>query len=133
MNIFGVGTSELILLLVIALLVAGPQRMIRWAFVLGQYVGKMKEMWSEVAAHLQKEFDDAGVDVKVPTEIPTRSQLQQQWQAKLREAAKPLTEPVKAASGDLKMVKTEAENLEPSALQSTSDAKPSTKPAQKAS
>lgn len=113
MNIFGVGASELILLLVIMLVVAGPQRMIRWAFIAGQYVGKARAMWSEVAAHLQKEFDDAGVGINVPTEVPTRNKLQQQWRSQLRDVAKPLTDPVKAVGDELKTVKAEAEGRTP--------------------
>jgi sec-independent protein translocase protein TatA len=76
MNIFGIGGAELVLILIIMLVVAGPKRMIQWAYVLGKYIAVLQQMWSQAAAALQKEFDDAGVDLEVPKEIPTKSELQ---------------------------------------------------------
>jgi Sec-independent protein translocase protein TatA len=76
MNIFGIGGAELVLILIIMLVVAGPKRMIQWAYVLGKYVAVLQGMWSQAAAALQKEFDDAGVKVEVPKELPTKGDLQ---------------------------------------------------------
>ena len=75
MEIFGVGGAEMVAILVIMLVVAGPKRMIQWAYVLGQYVAKARAMWAEMMAGVQKEIDDAGLDVKLPTSIPTRANL----------------------------------------------------------
>ncbi len=76
MNIFGIGGAELVLILIIMLVVAGPKRMIQWAYMLGKYVAVLQRMWSQAAATLQREFDEAGVDVKVPKELPTKGDLQ---------------------------------------------------------
>jgi Sec-independent protein translocase protein TatA len=76
MNIFGIGGAELVLILVIMLVVAGPKRMIQWAYVLGKYVAVLQKMWSQAAAALQKEFDEAGVELEVPKELPTKGDLQ---------------------------------------------------------
>lgn len=76
MNIFGIGGAELVLILIIMLVVAGPKRMIQWAYVLGKYVAVLQQMWSQAAAALQKEFDEAGVNVEVPKELPTKGDLQ---------------------------------------------------------
>lgn len=76
MNIFGIGGAELVLILIIMLVVAGPKRMIQWAYVLGKYVAVLQKMWSQAAAALQKEFDDAGVELEVPKELPTKGDLQ---------------------------------------------------------
>ncbi|MBE0688735.1 MAG: hypothetical protein IH587_01275 [Anaerolineae bacterium] len=97
MNIFGIGGAELVIILVIMLVVAGPQRMIRWAFVLGQYVSKLQKLWQEAAAVLQKEFDEAGVDFQVPKNIPTKGEIQRQ----VRSAANPLARPLEEVKNEI--------------------------------
>ncbi len=75
MEIFGVGGAELAAILLIMLIVAGPKRMIQWAYVLGQYVAKFRSMWADVMDGVQKELDAAGMDVKLPKTMPTRADL----------------------------------------------------------
>ena len=75
MEIFGVGGAEMVAILVIMLVVAGPKRMVQWAYVLGQYVSKARTMWDEVMVGVQKEIDDAGLDVQLPKTMPTRTTL----------------------------------------------------------
>lgn len=77
MNIFGVGGAELVLIFVIMLVVAGPKRMIGWAYVIGQYVGKFRILWEQMVDMMQDEVDAAGLDVKLPKDIPTRQNLAQ--------------------------------------------------------
>ncbi len=98
MNIFGVGGMELALILVIMLVVAGPKRMIQWAYVLGQYTTKLRAMWTETVGYLQKEFDDAGVDIQLPKEPPTRGTLNQT----IVQAMKPLTQSLEEPLKELK-------------------------------
>ncbi|MCC6617278.1 MAG: hypothetical protein IT320_27635 [Anaerolineae bacterium] len=133
MNIFGIGGAELVIILVIMLVVAGPQRMIRWAYILGQYVAKLQKLWQEAAAVLQKEFDEAGVDVQVPKKIPTKGEIQRQ----VRAAANPLTRPledVKKEIGrdmDNLRISTQIGNLnEPPAAKAAASSKPSEPPVQ---
>jgi len=75
MEIFGVGGAEMAAILIIMLIVAGPKRMIQWAYVLGQYVAKGREMWANVMDGVQKELDEAGMDVQLPKTMPTRAEL----------------------------------------------------------
>jgi Sec-independent protein translocase protein TatA len=75
MEIFGVGGAELVAILIIMLIVAGPKRMIQWAYVLGQYVAKFRSMWSDVMDGVQKELDAAGMDVQFPKTMPTRAEF----------------------------------------------------------
>lgn len=98
MNILGVGSSELLLILVIMMVVAGPKRMIVWANLLGQYWVKLRRIWSQLAREIQKELDDAGLDVKVPKNIPTRMQVDKWAQASM----KSLTEPLKEDGDELR-------------------------------
>jgi Sec-independent protein translocase protein TatA len=94
MNIFGMGTAELLVIVLIMLIVAGPKRMITWAYIAGQYLAKLRDMWGQMVELLQKEFDDAGVDVKVPKDLPTRGNINRA----ARDAMKPLSEPFEQAT-----------------------------------
>lgn len=97
MNIFGIGGAELVLILLILLIVAGPKRMARWAFVMGHYVGKFRRMWSEMVDLVQKEINDAGMDVTLPKEPPNRQTINR-W---VNEAAKPLSEPIQGMAREI--------------------------------
>jgi Sec-independent protein translocase protein TatA len=97
MNILGIGAPELILILMIAIIVAGPKRMIRWAFILGQYIGKLRAMWADVAKVIQAEVDQAGLDVQVPTDLPTKAAVGRM----IQQAAKPLADPISKAAREV--------------------------------
>lgn len=111
MNFFGIGGTELLVIFAIMLVVAGPKRMIRWAYVLGLYVGKARDMWSQAVSVLQKELDDAGAGIKLPTQPPTRQnisrivsdvvkpytqELEKEWQ-ETQSAVRDISQPVKPA------------------------------------
>ena len=61
MNILGVGTPEIIIIALILLIVAGPRRMVRWAYLAGQYMAYVRNMWAEAQSTLQEEFEAAGL------------------------------------------------------------------------
>ncbi len=98
MNIFGVGGAELVLIIVIMLIVAGPKRMIRWAYVIGQYVGKFRVLWEQMVDVLQDEVDAAGLDVKIPKEIPTRATIAKT----ASDIIKPYAETLESAADEVK-------------------------------
>ncbi len=83
MNILGIGGPELLVIFIIMLLVAGPKRMIHWAYILGQYVAKFRVMWSETVDMVQQEFDQADIDIKIPKTPPTKASIQQQVNSSL--------------------------------------------------
>jgi Sec-independent protein translocase protein TatA len=93
-EIFGVGGLELVAILIIMLVVGGPKRMAQWAYQLGQAMSKLRAMWKTVAVELQKEFDAAGVDVKVPEQIPNRAAFKQNINRQLDRAFQPVTKPL---------------------------------------
>lgn len=105
MNILGIGGPEFILIFIIMLIVAGPKRMIAWSYTLGTYIARFRRMWEETVDVLQKEFDDAGVDVKVPRELPTRASLNQQAAKALSSVTRPVQSVLDDASSELKDVK----------------------------
>ncbi|MCK6577021.1 MAG: twin-arginine translocase TatA/TatE family subunit [Anaerolineae bacterium] len=98
MELFGVGAWELVAILLVMLLVAGPKRMIAWAYKLGQYVAVLRRMWSETAALLQKELDQAGVDIRVPTEPPTKATIRKE----IERAITPVTQPIRESMDQVK-------------------------------
>jgi Sec-independent protein translocase protein TatA len=107
MNILGVGPVELLLVLIIALIVAGPQRMIRWAYHAGKWTSKMRAMWSDLMKVVQHEIDQAGLDIEVPKHIPTRRDLNHM----IESAAKPYVQPVEDALNEVKQVRQDAQNV----------------------
>ena len=98
MNFFGVGGAEIIAILVIMLVFAGPKRMIHWSYIMGTYVSKFRRMWSQTVDLVQKEFDDAGVDITLPKEPPTRQNLNRA----ITDAVKPMTNPVQQSLDEVK-------------------------------
>ena len=98
MNVFGVGGPELIAILIIMLVFAGPKRMIHWSYLLGQYLAKFRAMWSQTVDLVQKEFDDAGVGIQLPKEPPTRKNMNQA----IADVMKPVTQPVQESLDEVK-------------------------------
>lgn len=90
MNIFGIGGAELVLIILIMLVVAGPQRMLRWAYHLGRYTAILRKQWSQMMDVVQQEINAAGLDVQVPRDLPTRQNVSKF----IQDAAKPLSDPV---------------------------------------
>ncbi len=122
MDILGVGGWEFVAIFLIMLVVAGPKRMIQWSYTMGKYVAQLRHMWAETAEMLQKEFDEAGVDVKVPKDIPTRATLNQE----IGRALTPITKPFQEL---LDATKREIESTQKSVTSATKfDLAPMTKP-----
>lgn len=124
MDILGVGGWELVVIIVIMLVVAGPKRMIQWSYTLGKYVSVLRKMWSETAQMLQKEFDEAGVDVQVPKDIPTRTTIGREINRALTPVTKPLQETLDATKHEIEGAK-KAVSLNPTPA---TEAKPAETP-----
>ena len=107
MNIFGVGTFELLIIILIMLLVAGPKRMMQWAVILGRYVGKFRRMWSETVDLLQQELDAADTGIQLPKEVPTRRNVTRWASQAVAPIAEPFESVMKEAAEPLQTVATE--------------------------
>lgn len=118
MNIFGVGGAEIVVVIMIMLIVAGPKRMVRWMYVIGQYVGKFRIVWSQMVDVMQDEVDAAGLDVKLPRDIPTKQSLAQtagqfmkpyteSLENTLEDVAKPIKETMDETGKSLEQAKAE--------------------------
>lgn len=102
MNFLGVGGTELLLILLIALIVAGPRRLITWSYELGRWLARAQRIWAESARMMQRELDEADIDFKVPRQIPTRRGLNQQLKSAIRRAAAPIQEPLDELQGEIR-------------------------------
>ncbi|MBL8116330.1 MAG: hypothetical protein JNJ78_02280 [Anaerolineae bacterium] len=124
MEIFGIGGAELVAILIIMLVVAGPKRMIQWAYVLGQYTAKLRAMWAETMTYVQKEFEQAGMNVELPKDIPTRTNLNKQIAKNIEKVVTPVTKPMKdvldETAAEVKQVKTGATISESAVPKTTS-------------
>src|SRR5215470_5742349 len=63
MNILGVGPAELIVIFIVMLVVAGPKRMIAWAYEAGRWMTKIRAMFQETMDAFQKELAESGVEI----------------------------------------------------------------------
>jgi sec-independent protein translocase protein TatB len=109
MELFGIGGMELLLILLIMVMVAGPKRMIAWSYTLGKYVATLRRMWGEAAGMIQKELDQAGVDFKVPKE-PTRENFAREVSRALTPVTKPVQDSLNEVQNDVNAVR-QAANL----------------------
>jgi Sec-independent protein translocase protein TatA len=117
MNIFGVGGPELMVILIIMLVFAGPKRMIHWSYILGQYLAKFRVMWSQTVDLVQKEFDEAGVDIKLPKEPPTRKNINKTISNALQPMTKPLQESLDEVKKDVESVKAVSDEFKETATE----------------
>lgn len=111
MEIFGVGGGELLAILVIMLVVAGPKRMIQWAYILGRYTARARKLWAETMTYVQKEFEQAGLNVELPKEVPTRGSLAREVNKQVEKAMSPVTKPIqdtlKETSAEIKQLQSQ--------------------------
>ncbi|MBI5670866.1 MAG: hypothetical protein HZC41_22975 [Chloroflexi bacterium] len=105
MEFLGVGGGELVAILIIALIVAGPKRMMQWAYVLGKYTAKARALWAESMTYLQQELKEAGMDVELPKEPPTRGSINRQIAKSLTPVTKPLEDALSETSRQINEVK----------------------------
>lgn len=102
MSAFGIGGWELVLVLLIMLIVAGPKRMINWAYYLGKFTARMRVLWDEMVDVLQAEIDEAGVDIKLPREAPTKENLGKWANDNLKPISDPINETLEEVKEDVK-------------------------------
>ena len=107
MNILGVGGTEFLIILIIMLIVAGPKRMIHWSGILGQYVAKFRRMWAETVDIVQQEFDEAGVGIQLPRDVPTRGSLNKQASKMLSGVSNPIKETMDQVNAEIGEIKEE--------------------------
>jgi Sec-independent protein translocase protein TatA len=112
MEIFGVGTVEILAIFIIMIIFVGPKRMIQWAYHLGRYVSRFRAMWAETMDYVEAELKQAGVEVELPRDVPTRGTMNKQVMETAQRLTAPMTKPVKdvldETTNELNEVKAEA-------------------------
>jgi sec-independent protein translocase protein TatB len=103
MNFYGVGLPEIILILVLTLIVVGPQRLPELAAQLARLVRQTRRYAGQVTSQLKYELGDVTQDYEA-----LRRELQQLRQ-ELTKQAKPLQDELDAAKADLKAAKESVE------------------------
>ncbi len=101
MEFLGIGGWEIVAILLIMLIFAGPKRMLQWSYTLGKWVAVARTMWSQTAEQLEHELHESGVDIDVPRELPTRQSINASITKYVSTAAKPIVEPVKDVQREL--------------------------------
>lgn len=66
MDIFGIGAPELVVILIIALIVLGPQRLPEMARTVGKTVGEFRKMRDEATAVFREVIDTAQYETSAP-------------------------------------------------------------------
>ncbi|MDX2077475.1 MAG: hypothetical protein SFZ02_13680 [bacterium] len=107
MELFGIGGLEFLLVLVIAMVVAGPKRVVQWAYLVGKFFARVRHIWSEMMTVIQQEMKDAGVDVEIPKTPPTRQNISQATRNLLKPYTQELDEASKELERDLDAVQRE--------------------------
>lgn len=103
MNFFGVGLPEIILIMVLALIVVGPQRLPELAAQLARLVRQARRYAGQVTSQLKGELGDVTQDYE-----DLRQELRQLRQ-ELTQQAKPLQDELDAARADLKAARKSVE------------------------
>ncbi|MDP2950261.1 MAG: Sec-independent protein translocase protein TatB [Chloroflexota bacterium] len=96
MNFFGIGLPEIVLILVLALIVLGPQRLPEFAAQLARLVRQARRYAGQVTSQLKYELGDLAQDYEA-----LREELRQ-LREELREQSKPLEEELRAVGSELK-------------------------------
>ncbi|MDX1994640.1 MAG: hypothetical protein SF029_19815 [bacterium] len=112
MNILGIGPIEFALIFMIALIIAGPKRMLGWAYIMGKYTARLRAMWAEAMAGIQKEINAAGVDLELPKDLPTRGEINRLAGKVLQPVSDPLKQAVDQMKTEQRTIR-EATTLKP--------------------
>jgi len=69
MDIFGIGGNELIVILLLAAIVLGPERLARSAREIGKFIKNVKAYFSSLSSELKSELDVLDDLEKVKTDL----------------------------------------------------------------
>lgn len=103
MDFFGIGLPELILVMVLALIVFGPERLPELAAQLGRLVREARRYAGQVTSQLKDELGD------LTQEYESLRQEVQQLRRELNQQTKPFRDELNATRADLKATKQSVE------------------------
>jgi sec-independent protein translocase protein TatB len=114
---FGLGTGELLVIAIVALIVIGPKDLPRLLRTLGQYMRKIQGMAREFQNHLNEAAKEAGVDemkkeVKGMTNFTVTADLDKHG-SEIKRAIEGAPKPAVAAASNGAGAKDQPEKIEP--------------------
>ena len=74
MNFMGVGNLELLVILVLALLILGPRRLILLARTFGNLIGNIREITGNLPRYAEELLEGEDESIKQSTAIPSTSE-----------------------------------------------------------
>lgn len=75
-NILGMGLPEMLVIGVLLMAVAGPKRMVRWAYMLGRYLSQIRAYADEAMGAMKREIEAA--DPELMNELKQVNQMRRQ-------------------------------------------------------
>lgn len=116
MEFLNIGPGELIVIVLLAIILFGPEDILKIMRTIGGYVRKLQQMWTQVSSGLKGEFDD---DI-IPEEI---QETIRETRESVTEVQKTLAEVTAAAKADLDDTLTTVSEIKASVEADIADAK----------
>lgn len=86
---FGIGTPELLMIAIVALIVVGPKDLPKLLRTIGRYVGKLKDMARDFQGHIEEAAKETGVsDLKDDFDNATQFDLDEDFKKQEAELSK---------------------------------------------
>lgn len=109
-NIFGVGLPELIVIMIIAGMVLGPERIVRASRTLGVLTGRLQKISRGFVRQLQSEVSNIDEDGQLQSTVDELNQLRRQFDELKREVIGLTSAPIVETRETFREIKREAEN-----------------------
>jgi sec-independent protein translocase protein TatB len=98
MDIFGVGISEIIVILLVVLIIGGPRNALKWSRDLGRMLRQARELWAQMTAQLEKDLGEEGREIMKATRELTQQVDTIRRQGNPRTLARQVTDIVEKSS-----------------------------------
>jgi sec-independent protein translocase protein TatB len=131
MDIFGVGISEIIIILLVILIIGGPRNALKWSRDLGRLLRQARELWSQMTAQLEKDLGEEGREIMNATRELTQQVDTIRRQGNPRALARKVTDLVEQASQETQQSLSEAARKTDERIKAVTTPARLNKPAQK--
>jgi len=116
MEFLNIGGGELIVIVLLAIILFGPEDILKIMRTIGGYVRKLQQMWTQVSSGLKGEFDDDIIPVEIQETI-------RETRESVTEVQKTLAEVTAVAKADLDETLTAVSDIKTSVAADIADTK----------
>ena len=102
-GIFGIGIPEMIIIVLAILIVGGPRNAVKWSGELGRMLRKVRVMWGQMMADLEKDLGPEGKELMSATRDLSRNVQELRTAANPRKLAAQATRLVEDAMTETKV------------------------------